>query len=171
MSHECKHRQGVHATTQINGKNVVVHNCELPQIRICTIKDEGLKSRTQQPLQTCEGCPFIEAADAIGVAHPRSPSLWTKAKNYIRALAAHVAAGLPVVTRQVYVARLTICDGCELRVPETWECSDCGCPMDEKATWADVECPLKKWLKAEAAKKGEQKAESSSAPPCGSCGG
>lgn len=95
-----------------------------------------------------------------------SPGLFQKGLNYFRSLGSHILAGFPKTPEPVYMERLRICDTCDRRNPDSWECTECGCPMDEKAAWAEQECPLKKWLKV------DPNAKPASLPPsCGSCGG
>lgn len=95
------------------------------------------------------------------VAKP--PSFFQKGLNYAQAIASHAIAGFPMSSEEVHAERLTICESCDRRKPDSWECLECGCPMDTKAAWAEQECPLKKWLKTAGV-------SSASQPGCGSCG-
>lgn len=72
------------------------------------------------------------------------PSFLTRAGNYLFALSRHAIAGFPLTTPETYKERLLQCQECEkLSVAE---CTECGCFVEEKAAWAEQECPLKKWL-------------------------
>lgn len=71
--------------------------------------------------------------------------------NYVVAASKHVMAGLPVVTDEVYYARLSLCGECPMK-QDGWVCSECGCDLLTKARWAEQECGMKpesgnkKWL-------------------------
>lgn len=117
--------------------------------------EEGLAT-----IATClYPCPYRDEARN---QPKKSPPLYIKAFNYLSALAAHAIAGFPVVGPEEYKKRLDICLGCECKHPAKNECTECGCPIEEKTAWAEQECPLKKWLKVP----GVIKQRSG----CGSCG-
>lgn len=103
--------------------------------------EEGVAS-----VSTClYPCPYRDEARET----PRkSPPLYIKAFNFLSALSAHAIAGFPVVSPEQYKKRLDICLGCEYKHPTQNECTECGCPIEEKAAWAEQSCPLKnpKWL-------------------------
>jgi cephalosporin hydroxylase len=63
--------------------------------------------------------------------------------NFMTALATHTVTGAKQTPLDVYEQRLAICTLCELRNGD--RCSKCGCPILDKAKWAEQECPLGKW--------------------------
>ena len=67
------------------------------------------------------------------------PSVWRQTVNYAAAVARHAAAGLPKVSEQVYQDRLNVCALCTLL--NAGRCSQCGCPVEDKALWAQETCP------------------------------
>ena len=92
---------------------------------------------------------------------PQPPNLFTRLANFGKAAINHVLEGNPKVTEEVMKERLAICKDCELFKPNDNNVggicthSSCGCNIQDnmdylnKITWADQECPLKKWLKAQ----------------------
>jgi hypothetical protein len=52
-------------------------------------------------------------------------------------------------TRENARRRLDICKSCEFYKPETSQCSECGCFMPMKVTFANMICPLHKWSENE----------------------
>ena len=81
------------------------------------------------------------------------PGWIRKGINFIKAGVQHMAAGLPIVSDEVYNERLSICDKCDDYIDksnERWECKICGCFLKDgltsgKARWAEQGCPIKKW--------------------------
>ena len=77
----------------------------------------------------------------------RELTIFEKAANLAVAVTKHVAAGMPMVSKEVLEARLAICNTC----PEVnknspnWTCTKCGCNLKIKASWASQDCPIKKW--------------------------
>ena len=55
-----------------------------------------------------------------------------KARNYAQTMARWYKAGKPLADKKVVVERLEICRICDSLIKD-WECSECGCPMMEKA--------------------------------------
>lgn len=84
---------------------------------------------------------------------PKLPPLWVQAKNFARASAEHILAGLPVVSDDQHKERLQACAACPklLRavgeshvIPEVTEsdrCTVCGCFVEEKSVWGEQSCP------------------------------
>ncbi len=68
------------------------------------------------------------------------PSPGRKALNLAKAIAKHVAAGLPRASDDVIQDRLAICHACEHY--DEGICNVCGCRLDVKTSWADQSCPL-----------------------------
>jgi hypothetical protein len=79
------------------------------------------------------------------------PSLAQRTSNFGRALARHVAAGLPQAPQAVIDGRFAICQQCPLLVNGVCSHMDCGCPITRQAkfksklAWADQGCPIGKW--------------------------
>jgi glycosyltransferase involved in cell wall biosynthesis len=71
------------------------------------------------------------------------PNKLTMLGNFAKALADHVLDGNTKADLPVMEARLDICMGCEYRTEEN--CSVCGCPLKDKASWRSSDCPLGKW--------------------------
>lgn len=78
---------------------------------------------------------------------PVLPSLLQRAVNFGKATVAHLADGRRKLPESESAARLEICQGCELFIPEKFACADkrCGCNLRVKATWASEQCPRGKW--------------------------
>jgi hypothetical protein len=72
------------------------------------------------------------------------PGVITMAWNYTAALAKHATMGGNASPEQLK-RRLEICTLCPKRTGE--RCARCGCPVDEKASWAEQECPIGKWAR------------------------
>jgi hypothetical protein len=108
-------------------------------------------------IETClYPCPYRDEVTR------QSPPLHVKAVNFLTALAKHAIAGFPVASEDAYKERLDKCMACDRKHPVRMECTECGCDFEEKAAWAEQECPLKKWLKVPGMVKGRS--------GCGSCG-
>ena len=114
-------------------KNMVECSCE------SLIHREPGKAHADSCLHPC---PYRdEAVTPI----QKSPPLYVKAWNFFTALAMHARSGFAVVTAEQFKTRLKICMDCDKRV--SMECTACGCPIEEKCSWATQGCPLKepKW--------------------------
>jgi hypothetical protein len=76
-----------------------------------------------------------------------NPGLVEKVSNFTEAVIQHFLAGFPKTSDEEYNRRLSICSTCEFKNLDSWVCSKCGCPMDEKARWAEQQCPAEppKW--------------------------
>lgn len=70
------------------------------------------------------------------------PGTITMAFNYAKALTRRVTLGGDA-TEEQYKRRLEICSLCPSRTNE--RCAECGCPIQDKASWATEQCPLNKW--------------------------
>lgn len=68
--------------------------------------------------------------------------LYRMAWNYANAVAKRFLFGGDVLDEE-YKKRLEICSDCSSRDGE--RCSECGCPIVDKAMWNTERCPLKKW--------------------------
>lgn len=71
---------------------------------------------------------------------PDRPPATQRVVSFVTAWVSHAAHGFPVVSQDIYAARIAACESCERFNPDR-TCQICGCPMDEKATWADQSCP------------------------------
>lgn len=111
-------------------------------------------------LDEVRACIVAEDGDSITVdethaAYPRErkpgPSLLTKAANFAKSAAAHVAAGMPRASDEEIERRFAICQGCEFYDGKA--CTKCGCPVVReqkfvsKLAWANEKCPVGKWGK------------------------
>jgi hypothetical protein len=115
-------------------------------------------------LDEVRACIVAEDGDMITVdetheAYPRErkpgPSLLTKAANFAKSAAAHVAAGMPRASDAEIERRFAICQGCEFYDGKA--CTQCGCPVVResrfvsKLAWANEKCPVGKWSPVEPA--------------------
>ncbi len=137
----------------------------------CSFRDEAIaqaKHQTFPPGHPLQNIKFVMPGRRS--RKQKSLSLFQKATNYIRSLTSHALSGFPQTPEPDYIERLTICESCDRRKPNSWECMECGCPMDEKAAWAEQECalkePLKKWRKVDP----QTPRSAGPAPGCGTCG-
>lgn len=75
------------------------------------------------------------------------PGILTQAANFAAATVRHIADGLATLPIIESSLRVGICEGCENFRPEDRRCAhpNCGCYIDEKATWKSETCPLGKW--------------------------
>lgn len=95
------------------------------------------------------------AAQPPALAREADPVSWLqKARNFAKATAQHVAAGMPTASDEEILRRHAICTGCEFFVNDS--CGKCGCPISRdrkfvsKLAWADQSCPVGKWGPASA---------------------
>ncbi len=90
---------------------------------------------------------------AIGVEMPKveakppapPPTLLQKAANLTRAVAKHVAHGMPSTDPETLARRLATCEACDRFDRSDRTCMACGCFCDAKARWLDQTCPAGKW--------------------------
>jgi hypothetical protein len=87
-------------------------------------------------------------APAAPEPEPELPSLWRQAANLAKATARHALDGGREVDEATLADRLRTCDACDRLRPSDGRCSECGCPVAVKATWASESCPLGKWAAA-----------------------
>jgi hypothetical protein len=71
------------------------------------------------------------------------PGKIKQAANFAAAIAKHAAGGFGNTDPETFNGRLEICALCPLRNEE--KCGVCGCPIENKAAWAEQECPVGKW--------------------------
>ena len=101
------------------------------------------------PLNTSPSPPPLD------LTRTDAPTFLTKVKNFAKAAAAHVAAGMPMAPDEEIIRRHDICQGCEFMKNNA--CTKCGCPLVRgrkyvsKLSWAGSECPVGKWGRVEAA--------------------
>lgn len=82
------------------------------------------------------------------------PSPFLKALKFGKAVLKHIANSFRNVDELTYNNRIKLCEECDKFIEEARKCSECGCYIDTKASWASEECPLKKWLKVDSKNKG-----------------
>jgi hypothetical protein len=120
-----------------------------------------LEARCRQrgyTLDEVRPCIVTQDGDQITVdeqhpAYPAKPrpgaALITKAANFARSAARHVAAGMPLATEEQVAERFAICKLCEFF--DGRACRQCGCPVVRKRkfisklSWANEKCPVGKW--------------------------
>ena len=83
---------------------------------------------------------------------PPLPSIAEMGWNFAKATAKDIANGRKRVTPEVYEHRMEKCRTCPLRVKDPKgvdRCSDCGCPLEAKLTYASERCPIEppRWSK------------------------
>lgn len=76
----------------------------------------------------------------------KPPGAIRKALNFAKALAAHAAGGQRLADDATFEARVEECVMCPNRAGDV--CGLCGCPIENKASWAEQSCPDKppRWL-------------------------
>ena len=74
---------------------------------------------------------------------PELPSMVRMATNFAKATAKYVASGKGMVSKDLHAKRLTICSLCTMRLGD--RCTECGCPIVDKAVRAVESCPLGFW--------------------------
>ena len=53
--------------------------------------------------------------------------------------------GNPLVSKDEYKERLSICAACEHFILKNKRCKKCGCYMESKARFSIAKCPIQKW--------------------------
>src|SRR5262245_51428511 len=76
---------------------------------------------------------------------PEEPSFLAKAATFAGAVAAHVAAGMPIVDDDEHARRLDICRDCPEFIADRTACRLCGCSLIVKARWVEQHCPIDRW--------------------------
>jgi len=133
----------------------------LDEVRPCIVSEDGDKitvdvdhpayPRHPKPGFTPPAPPPAEPPPDL--TRTDAPSFLTKVKNFAVASAKHVAAGMPMASDDEIIRRHDICLGCEFLKDNA--CLKCGCPIARakqyvsKLSWADSECPVGKWGKAQ----------------------
>jgi hypothetical protein len=90
---------------------------------------------------------------APDLARTDAPSFLTKVKNFAASAVQHVKEGMPMCSDEEIIRRHDICLGCEFFKENA--CIKCGCPVMRakgyvsKLSWADQECPVGKWGRAD----------------------
>lgn len=72
-----------------------------------------------------------------------NPTFNQQVWNFASSVAAFVADGCHLVTKEQYQSRLEICSSCEDR--RGGACSRCGCNLALKAQGRAFACPIAKW--------------------------
>lgn len=68
-----------------------------------------------------------------------------KITNLTSAITNFVKNGLKIATKEVFEARLKICNDCQYKTKD-WRCSQCGCYLSVKARAESEKCPVGKWV-------------------------
>lgn len=75
-----------------------------------------------------------------------APSLIKQAQTFTTAVVRHVAGGMPQASDDERERRMEICRGCPAFTGgEDPRCSECGCYLKIKTSWALESCPQNKW--------------------------
>lgn len=90
-----------------------------------------------------------EISQPEDLPEPKQASIFTKAKNFTKAVIKHTYNGLGHTSKEEQDKRLDICKSCPLLVANLPmpECGKCGCPVEQKVKWPLEECPEGKWGK------------------------
>jgi hypothetical protein len=75
---------------------------------------------------------------------PKRPSIIQMGPTFLKHLGQHVVDGLKNVGKEQLEARLEECWLCDLRTANE-QCSLCGCPLLDKASWRSSRCDANKW--------------------------
>ena len=116
------------------------HNCcHFPDIiegaegiKICTICGHNYSK------------PQKESSNHDAPSEPKMPPLIKQAANLAKATVRHVANMGRNTPDMVMKSRLEICNDCDKN--NNGRCSECGCFVDVKTSWASEACPLGHWL-------------------------
>jgi hypothetical protein len=120
----------------------------LDEVRACIVAEDGDSI-------TVDEAHSSYPRERRPTAVPHGPSLLTKAINFTKSAAAHVAAGMPRASDAEIERRFSICQGCEHYDGKA--CTQCGCPVVResrfvsKLAWAGEKCPVGKWEPVEPA--------------------
>lgn len=66
-------------------------------------------------------------------------------KNFSNSIHNYINSGFKNVSKETKNKRLNICSSCEYYNSIFSQCSQCGCLLEIKTTWATEKCPLDKW--------------------------
>ena len=98
----------------------------------------------------CMACGNITADESYALPEDQQkqekemPSMFQQAKNFAKATVRHVANMGRNTPKMVRESRLEICNKCDKN--NNGRCSECGCFVDVKTSWASEACPLGHWL-------------------------
>jgi hypothetical protein len=98
----------------------------------------------------CMSCGNITADESYALPEDQQkqekemPSMFQQAKNFAKATVRHVANMGRNTPKMVRESRLEICNKCDKN--NNGRCSECGCFVDVKTSWASEACPLGHWL-------------------------
>ncbi len=98
------------------------------------------------------------------------PGFLQKAVNYGKAVIQHALDLGVKVSEEFRKKRVEVCRSCDRLNQDGLTCNECGCPVEDAASWRSKDCPLKKWPELPA----EEKEKGWGAPMirrgCGGCG-
>jgi len=98
----------------------------------------------------CTTCAYIYSESVQDESHhdikdePKMPPLVKQAANFAKATIKHIADMGRNTPDMVMKSRLEICNKCDKN--SNGRCSECGCFIDVKTSWASEACPLGHWL-------------------------
>lgn len=93
----------------------------------------------------CRVCWLYENSPRHRLAWDGPAGPARQAGNFVRALGAHLRAGLPLADDATVERRLEACRSCEAYSPTQDSCQICGCRVTRKARWAEQRCPANRW--------------------------
>lgn len=76
------------------------------------------------------------------------PSFIQQTTNFVKSVVKHIGDGMKQVTDEEQLKRLEMCRGCEHYADNggNARCTQCGCFLSVKTSWASEKCPIGKWL-------------------------
>jgi hypothetical protein len=77
-------------------------------------------------------------------SHPE-PNIIKKVINLSNAIISHINNGSKICSQDLVEKRINICLSCDKYNPNKDSCSECGCYLSVKTSWAEQKCPLGKW--------------------------
>lgn len=98
------------------------------------------KINTHVPRSWCvDRCNF--GKNLIKPAKPKGPTKTQMVLHFAKAMTKWVSKGLPIVSKEVYIERRTICASCH----DGSNCPICGCKLWAKTALETEKCPEGKW--------------------------
>jgi len=104
------------------------------------------KINTHVPRNWCEDrCKFgknlLVAKKKKAKAKHRKPTVIQMAAHFAKAMSKWMGAGVPVVSKEIYIKRRVACSECH----DGSTCPVCGCQLWAKAALETEKCPKNKW--------------------------
>lgn len=74
----------------------------------------------------------------------RKPTLFRKAIHFAEALWNHILDGFRKTPAHIKMSRMSQCLTCT-HIAQNFDCTICGCPINEKTKWKSEKCPKGRW--------------------------